>query len=88
MTKAELITVLKILSVNYSKSVDNTLVGLWYGFFKEFDLKTFQVACQKIIATNEYFPKISEVIAVYKNLSEEQQQLEYAKMQERNKLLV
>lgn len=88
MTKTELATVLKMLSVNYSKTVDNALMDLWYDFFKDFELKMFQSACQKIMSISDYFPKVNEVIATYKELKEQDRIAQYEKMRAQNRLLV
>lgn len=88
MTKTELATVLKMLSVNYSKTVDNALMDLWYDFFKDFEVKTLQSACQKIMTTSDYFPKVNEVIATYKELQEQDEKAKYEKMRASHRLLV
>lgn len=87
MTKSELATILKMLSVNYSKTVDNALMSLWYDFFKDFELKIFQSACQKVMSTSDYFPKVSEVIATYKELQEQDRIAQYEKMRASDRLL-
>ena len=87
MTKSELATILKMLSINYSKTVDNALISLWYDFFKDFELKIFQSACQKVMSTSDYFPKVSEVIAVYKQIQDEKRIEQYEKMKAANRLL-
>lgn len=88
MTKSELATILKMLSVNYSKTVDNALMSLWYDFFKDFELKIFQRACQKVMSTSDYFPKISEVMATYNEIQSQEQKERDEKEKANNRLLV
>ena len=75
------------MSTNYSKTVDKQLSVLWNSCFKEFEFETFKLTCQKIITTSDYFPKVNQVIAVYKQIKSDAEQEKFEKLKENHRLL-
>lgn len=68
MTREEIIAVLALLKANYSGALKDMTrqdaegkINIWTMMFADVDKESMNIAIQKIIATNKYFPTIAEV---------------------------
>jgi len=68
LTREEIIKMLAVLKANYSGALRDITrqeaegkINLWITMFADTDKETMNLAIQKIIATNKYFPTVAEV---------------------------
>ena len=82
------------LAINYEKPLDDdgegnsVIMRLWCDIFKDFDYAYFKPACDKIIKTSAFFPKVSEVIAAYEQVKREAREKQREIDRARHKALV
>lgn len=88
MTEKEIGSILTLMAVNYSKTVNGALTKLWCDFFLDCEKVTFQKACQKVMANSDYFPKVSEILTMYKTIQEQERQQQREKDKANDKRLV
>lgn len=61
MNKESFLKIMIILGSAYNKQFDEQEVNIYYDFLKDYDENILKKAIKRIIETNSYIPKISEI---------------------------
>ncbi len=88
MTDLQLRDCLKLVAINYNRTIDKTLVQLWTDTFIKLDANLFGEACRNIILHNKFFPTVSEVANECMKARNRQEKARIEALKNNNRLLV